>query len=64
MVLPGEQVVDLQQVEAFDAPQLARILDLTWTVFTGRGPDFGRRKQTSTASAEPYIGDESIIPPP
>ena len=33
MLLPGDEVVDLQEVEALHAPERARSLDLRWTAF-------------------------------
>ena len=45
MRLPGDEVVDLHEVEARHAPEAARLLDLRRSVRGGRGPDLLGGKQ-------------------
>ena len=70
MLLPGQQVVHLHQVEAPHAPVGARGLDLRRAARAVADPHLLGREQICASAwpmvgcDEPYIGDESIIRPP
>ena len=76
VLLPRDEVVDLEEVEFRNAPALPRLLDLRGPAVAGGDPDLvGRedlfrccracaRPYPMTSCEEPYIGEESIRRPP
>src|SRR5262245_35201426 len=61
MLLPGQKVMNLQQVEAWHAPPLARGLDLCGTACAGGNPYLvGREKQIRLAELAQAMADDIL----